>query len=149
VSVNASQVGAGTFNGNFAMSGAFTAQNHIYTPAASPATTNYAVAYLNGDGRLSRGASSRRFKTAIRNARIAAGSLFRPRLREYRMKGATDGEFHVGLIAEELAEHEATARFVVYDTKGRPDAIDSIGLLLAMAYETDARLRKLEPPAGG
>jgi hypothetical protein len=100
----------------------------IYS-AGGPATNNYAVAYINGDGRISRGASSERYKkyiTAIDPA--ALGDVF-PELHRFQMRQG-DGEWKYGYIAERLAESPDLLPFVVWDIDGRPDSIDFISLLM-------------------
>ena len=143
-----SAVGAGgayvPLAGGVDVTGSLGVLGNFYVKNSTAATSSYVIAYINGDGRLSKGASSKRFKKNIRNFRKALGSLFDPKLREFQMREATDTEYHVGLIAEELADNDATARFVVYDGDGQPEAIDSIGLLLGMVYELHERVVTLE-----
>lgn len=130
-------VDAQTFSGG-------TVSGQILLPNAYAASSGYVVAYINGDGRISKGASSRRFKKNIRNFRNLAGSLFGVKLREFQMKEATGDEYHVGLIAEELRDNDATARYVVLDAEGQPESYDMIGILLAMVYELNDRVTVLE-----
>lgn len=108
----------GTFTGN------------VYFPNASPATSGYAVAYINGDGRLSKNASSARYKENITDS-PDLGDIW-PQLREYQMVGG-DGDRKVGYIAEELYGTPAE-RFIVWADLGAglvPDSIDFIALLMA------------------
>lgn len=120
--------------------------NDIFLPNSTPATAGYVAAYINNDGRISRGASSARYKDDIVDA-PDLGDLFAPPLREYEMKGG-DGKRLIGYIAEELAEHPDTERFVVYADAGTgdlvPESIDFIAYLLAQNAQLHDRLRKLE-----
>lgn len=117
---------------------------NLYLPNATPAVSMYTIAYLNSDGRVSKGASSRRYKKNIRNAKPEQlDGLFSPQLREFEMKGG-DGTKFLGYIAEELAEDPDTDRFVVR-VDGTIESIEFIGLLLAQCANLDARLRSLEP----
>lgn len=123
----------GTFTGN------------VFFPNATAASSSYTVAYINGDGRLSRGASSRRYKEAITDA-PDLGDLW-PRLVEYEMIGG-DGDRKIGYIAEELADTPTLARFVVYDIHDPDhpvvDSIDFIALLIAQNAQLNARVAALE-----
>lgn len=121
----------GTFTGN------------VYFPNASPATSGYAVAYINGDGRLSKNASSERYKENIDDA-PDLGNIW-PQLREYQMIGG-DGDRKIGYIAEELLGTPAE-RFIVWADLGAglvPDSIDFIALLMAQNADLHARLAALE-----
>lgn len=121
----------GTFTGN------------VYFPNASPATSGYAVAYINGDGRLSKNASSARYKEEITDA-PDLGNIW-PQLREYQMVGG-DGDRKIGYIAEELYGTPAE-RFIVWADLGAgvvPDSIDFIALLMAQNADLNARLSALE-----
>ncbi|WP_309105016.1 hypothetical protein [Microbacterium sp.] len=113
---------------------------HVYVPEASAATSGYTVAYINSDGRLSRGASSERYKTDITDA-PDLGDLFAAPLRQYRMRqdGAeppahpVDDEARIGYIAEELLG-TPMERFVVY-LDGQVESIDFIALLMAQNHQ--------------
>jgi hypothetical protein len=113
-----------------------TVTGHIWIPNSSPADSGYTVAYINGDGRISRGASSRRYKTDITDA-PDMGDLFAMPLREYRMRQdgpeppttPVDSVPRIGYIAEELLD-TAAARFVVW-RDGEVESIDFIALLMA------------------
>lgn len=102
----------------------------IYS-AGGPATQNYSVAYINGDGRISRGASSERYKKHIKAIDPAELGDIWPELHRFQMKQGEAGAWKYGYIAERLHESEDLRSFVVYDLEGRPDSIDFIGLLLA------------------
>lgn len=113
----------GTFTGN------------VFFPNAGPATSGYAVAYINGDGRLSRNASSERYKKFVSEIDPASLGDIWPALSRYQMRHG-DGEWKYGYIAERLDESEDLRPFVVYTTVGEegtpiPDSIDFIALLMA------------------
>ncbi len=133
--------------GNLGMDG-----GHILVPAAYAATSSYAVAYINGDGRLSKGASSERYKKYISEIDPASlGDIF-PTLHRFQMRSGDVGDWKYGYIAERLHEHPEQETCVVYQTTTThddetgewstvlatdaagnpvPDSIDFIGLLLA------------------
>lgn len=110
-----------------------TVTGNVYFPNATIAASGYTVAYLNHDGRLSRGASSERYKKHIRQIDpLTLGDLF-PALHRFQMRSG-DGSWKYGWIAERLAEHPDQAPFVVHrDVDGEmvPDSIDFIALLIA------------------
>jgi hypothetical protein len=118
-----------------------TLSGDLYLPASSIATSGWTAAYINSDGRVSRGASSQRYKKGIRFLEML-GTLFGVRTREYQMKDG-DGVYHVGYIAEELMGTPAE-RFVLVDDQGQPDSIDYTALHTAQLAELDARLKELE-----
>lgn len=114
--------------GNLGMDG-----SHIFIPASTAATESYTVAYVNGDGRLSRGASSERYKKFISEIDPATLGDIWPNLVRYQMR-AGDGSWKYGYIAERLAEHPDQEPFVVYsefDGDQLPESIDFIALLMA------------------
>lgn len=125
------------------------ATGDVFVPNATPAVSGYAVAYLNTDGRLARGASSRRYKTDITDA-ADLGDLFAVPLREYRMLQTgeepptypVDEHPRIGYIAEELLGTDLE-RFVVY-LDGQVESIDFIALLMAQNYDLAQRVRALE-----
>jgi len=137
--------------GNFEIGGAGAVQNsfdvggHIYVPNASAATSGYVVAYINNNGRISKGASSRRYKHDIRDAQDL-GDTFAAPLREFKMNDG-DGTYRVGRIAEEL-EESGLGRYVVYTDGGNgemvPDSIDFIGFLMAQVEQLHQRVKELE-----
>ncbi|OJU42015.1 MAG: hypothetical protein BGN97_04465 [Microbacterium sp. 69-10] len=106
-------------------------------PNATPATSGYTVAYLNSDGRVSKGASSERYKQGIVDIDPGElGDIF-PDLVSFEMIGG-DGARHVGHIAERLAANPDQQPFVVYtnlDGQTVPDSIDFIALLLAQTAQ--------------
>lgn len=132
-----------TMTGSLTMSGGnlnVNSPGHAYVPGATAATSSYTIAYINGDGRLSKGASSRRYKENI-TAAPDLGDLFPIPLSEFEMIGG-DGTRRIGYIAEDLVGTDAE-RFVVYDGD-LPDSIDFIALLLAQNAQLHARLSALE-----
>lgn len=119
------------------------AERHLYTFGATPATSSYQVAYINGDGRVGRNASSERYKTDITPIDpLSLGDIW-PTLQQFQMKDG-DGTWKFGYIAERLDEHPDQQPFVVYDTEGRPDSIDFIALLLSQVAALEQRLSALE-----
>jgi hypothetical protein len=118
-----------------------TVTGQIYLPNSTPASSGYTQAYINSDGRISRGASSRRYKRAIRNARGIVGMFIKP-LREFILKADETDKMHVGYVAEELVG-TPLERFVVV-VNGKVESIDYIELLLAQVAELNARVKALE-----
>lgn len=129
----------------------------IYTPSSFAATSGWTAAYINSDGRISKGASSERFKKFISAVDpMDMGDIF-PQLVRYKMRqqidgGPLDGAWHYGNIAERLAENPATAPFVVYETTDDghdlvlgqngapiPESIDYIALLVAQNAQLHVR----------
>lgn len=131
----------------------------ILIPGATAATSSYTVAYINGDGRISKGASSERFKKYISQVDPASLGDIWPDLHRFQMRQG-DGTWKYGYIAERLAENTAQQPFVVYETavdeQGAitlkldpagnpiPEAIDFIGLLLAQVAQLQQRVTELE-----
>lgn len=108
-----------------------TITGNLYLPNSSPATAGYAVAYINNDGRVSRGASSERYKKYISDIDPASlGDIF-PQLTRFQMRGGDPGAWKYGYIAERLAENDDTEPFVVYNQDDEPETIDFIALLIA------------------
>lgn len=124
--------------------GGDTMTGDLKIPGATAAVTSYTVCYINGgDGRISKGASSRRFKKAIKRILPSKlGDLF-PQLSEFEMRGG-DGHRYVGYIAEDLHDSDTMRRFVVYDTEQQVESIDFIGLLLAQVAQLHERVTQLE-----
>lgn len=136
--------------GNLGMDG-----GHILVPAAQPATSNYAVAYINVDGRLSKGASSERYKKYISTIDPASLGDIWPALQRFQMRQGDVGAWKYGYIAERLHEHPEQQPFVVYaEVEGEwvPDSIDFIGLLLAQSAQlhqaVDLLSQRLEAAEG-
>lgn len=123
----------GTFTGN------------VFFPNSTAATSSYTVAYINGDGRLSRGASSERFKEQIEPMDPALLGDIWPDFQRFQMIGG-DGSWKYGYIAERLAEHPDQAPFVVYsDIDGEPvvASIDFIALIMAQNAQLRAEVAEL------
>lgn len=132
----------------------------LFLPNSTAASSGYTVAYVNGDGRVARGASSERYKTDI--TPIAPDSLgdIWPDLHTFAMRDDPARVPRVGYIAERLAESEALRPFVVWrqeavevdgqvvyriatDEDGNPiaESIDFIALLLAQVAQLNHRTR--------
>lgn len=125
--------------GSFISSAGGTITGSLFLPNASPAANNYAVAYINGDGRVSRGASSERYKKHISEIDPESlGDIF-PALHRFQMRQG-DGSWKYGWIAERLAEDADTEPFVVYNDQGTPDSIDFIALLIAQNAQLHQQL---------
>lgn len=138
----AASAAATAASGRVAKSGD-TMSGHLYLPASSPADAGWTIAYINGpDGRVSRGASSERFKKYIRAIDpLELGDIF-PDLHRFKMRnieGTADGKWIYGNIAERLAEHPDLEPFVVYDGDGLPLSIDFIALEIAQIAHLHAR----------
>ncbi|MFE6733430.1 hypothetical protein [Microbacterium sp. NPDC057650] len=128
------------------VTGSLTVNGSIYVPNSAPATAGYTAAYINSDGRLSRGASSERFKEDIEQIDPASLGDIWPALSRFKMIGG-DGSWKYGYIAERLAEVEDQAPFVVYgDEMGEPiiASIDFIALLMAQNAQLHQQLDLLE-----
>jgi hypothetical protein len=132
--------------GGDTMSGSLVVNGHIYVPGASPAVSSYSVAYINGDGRLSRAPSALKYKKHVSSfGPAAAGSIF-PDLKRFQMRsldGTGDGDWKLGYIADELVGTDAE-RFVVRGSDGDVETIDFIQLLLVQVAQLNARVRELE-----
>lgn len=145
-------------NGRVAKSGD-TMTGHLFLPNSVPATSGWTACVINGDGRVSRGASSERFKKYISEVQpLVLGDLFPP-LKRWQMKGG-DGRWSYGHTAEQLAANPATEPFVVYESvvdddgvarvalddagKPIPYSVDFISLLMAKVAQLDARVKQLE-----
>lgn len=127
--------------------------DHLYVPAASAATSGYSVAYLNSDGRLSRGASAEKYKKYISAVDPAGLGDIWPEFVRYQMRSG-DGSWKYGYIADRMAEHPDQAPFVVYafapDGNGEltqtdeVESIDFIALLLAQNAQLHQAVDLLE-----
>jgi len=101
-------------------------------------TSSYTSLWINGDGRIGKSASSKRYKKSIvRNP--ALPDVFAVPLARYVMRGDDALTPRYGHIAEDLAENPATEKFVVYDAEGRPDAFDTFSLMHAQIEELRRR----------
>jgi hypothetical protein len=123
----------------------------IFVPGASPATSGYSIAYINGDGRLSRGASARRLKQDIQDWAPDKQALLAVKLVQFRVKAAVkelgdDAPIDYGVIADDLLE--LGLDWLVYcDDDGKPLGVhyEKITLaLIAVAQDHEDRLAKLE-----
>lgn len=122
---------------------------HLFVPNSSAATSSFTVAYINGDGRLSRGSSSERYKKYISAIDPASlGNIF-PEFHRFQMRadgiGPADDTWRYGYIAEHLIGTDAEPFAVTID--GQVESIDFIGLLLAQVAQLHKRVQELE--AGG
>ncbi|OZB82114.1 MAG: hypothetical protein B7X41_16350, partial [Microbacterium sp. 14-71-5] len=89
--------------GNLSVTGTTTSAGDIFTPNATPAVSGYTICYLNVDGRVSKGASSARYKVNIEPVDPASlGPVF-PQLSSYAMREDPDLTPRLGHIAEHLA----------------------------------------------
>jgi len=127
-----------TMTGDLTISGS---GHHLFVPASTAATSGYTNAYINGDGRLSRGASSRRYKKNIRDAAadLFAGILqLRPVTFQWKNLIEKSDHTEVGLIAEEVAE--VAPWLAVFDADGQPEAVlyERIGLALIPIVQQQA-----------
>lgn len=118
----------------------------FYAGGAAPASSGYAVAYIDGDGRLAKNASSERYKQDISDVDPATLGDVWPDLVKYQLR-AGDGSWKYGYIAERLAESPDLEPFVVYADVGTgpiPDSIDFIMLLIAQNAQLNQRVAALE-----
>lgn len=137
-----------------------TLSGHLFVPNSTIATSGWTSAYINGpDGRLSRGASSRRYKKDIQALSIDKQAVLALTLVTYHYRAfvfdaddplRSDPPLEVGLIAEDL--HDAGLGWLVaYDNEGRPDSIryDRIALaLLPVVQDHEARITAIEEALG-
>lgn len=129
-----------TVDGDFVVNGS------LRVPNSSPATSGWQVAYINGDGRLSRGSSSERYKKYISEVDPSSLGDIWPDFTRFQMRNG-DGAWTYGYIAERMAENEDQRPFVVYaehDGETVPDSIDFIALLMAQVAQLEKRLSALE-----
>jgi hypothetical protein len=112
-----------------------------------PVTTNYVALYLNGDGRVGKTPSARRFKKDIRDHGYSIEDLLSIRVRDYRLRaalyGSADAPVEVGVIAEELVD-AGLSEFVYFDEDGEPASVHyerlalvAIGALQDLAVRFD------------
>lgn len=115
----------------------------IYLVNAFLANTGYAVCYINGDGRISRGASSSRFKKDIDRQPVPEG--FSELVASYLMRADGDGVTRFGPIVEDMLKAGGDkAALVTFDGEGRPESFDQISYLMACVAELSARVKELE-----
>lgn len=156
--ISASIITSGTLN----IPGNITTAGHIYVPNSTIASFgSWTVAYIDGDGRLTRGASSARFKVDIHKA-PGGKNYFSVEHKEFAMKGG-NGWKVLGYIAEDLMGTDME-RFVVFERDPKtnsllldedgnviPLSIDFIPMLMAQTEQlkrelddTNARLASIE-----
>ena len=120
--------------------------NQVYLPNSFAAVSGFTVAYINSDGRVSRGSSSERYKKYITDVDpLELGDIF-PQLVRFQMRsldGTGDGNWMLGYIAERLDENDDTERFVVR-IDDQVESIDFIQMLIAQVANLNARLSALE-----
>lgn len=141
-----------------------TMSGDLFIPGASGASFSWTVGYVNGDGRISRGTSSERYKHDIEPVTPSSlGDLF-PQLHTFVVNGDPGEMQRVGYIAERLNESDDLRRFVVYardvvkDDEGKvvssslardeegqpvPESIDFIALLIAQNAQLHETVRAL------
>jgi hypothetical protein len=120
---------------------------HAY---ANPVTTSYFAAYLNGDNRLGRTVSSRRYKSHIEAWNPDVQAIFALQLVTFRLKAAveemgSDAPIEWGLIAEELVE--LGLDWLVIFVDGEPEGIAYEKIALAMlpaVQDHERRIARLE-----
>lgn len=124
-----------------------TMTGNLWLPNSTAATSSYTVAYINGDGRVSRGASSERYKKYISDLEPSTlGDLFAAPFTRFQMRAdgitAADDTWRYGYIAEHLIDTDMEPFVVTID--GQVESIDFIGLLLAQVAQLNQRLKALE-----
>jgi hypothetical protein len=84
--------------------------------------------HVDGNGKLWKIGSSKRYKTNIRDLETNPDAVLQ--LRPVRFQWKTTGQEDVGLVAEEV--HEVLNDLTIYDNEGRPEAVryDRVGLYL-------------------
>lgn len=111
----------------------------------NPVTSGYFALYVNGDGRIARTPSARKYKKFIREWARKLNPFAQP-LQEFQLRSGkdspTDGRWTLGLIADDLVG-TPLERFVLF-IDGEPESIDYVQLLLAQNADLHARLSALE-----
>lgn len=133
-----------TVNGDAGVNG------NLYLPNSSLASSGYTVAYINGDGRVTRGASSERFKRDIAAWSPDVQAIFAMRLVTFYYRdevlNGDEPRLEVGVIAEELVA--LGLDWLVYTNEnGEPMGVhyERIALaLLPAVQDLDARVSALE-----
>lgn len=117
-----------------------TMTGQLYLPNSFAASSGYTVAYINSDGRVSRGASSERYKFISAIDPDTLGDIF-PEFHRFKMRAdgiaPADNTWRYGYIAEHLIGTDAEPFVVVID--GQVESIDFIGLLLAQVAQLHQR----------
>ncbi len=143
-SATSSTTGTATIGGNANVAG------DVFVPNSFAAVTGYTVGYINGDGRLSKGASAARFKQdfePVDNAPLAE-AMFRATLLRFHLIAAVEelgdgATLEIGLLADYL-ETIGLTEFVYRDENGEPLGIQYERLtipLIAAVQNLDARLK--------
>lgn len=115
----------------------------LFLPNSTAATSGYTAAYINGDGRVCRGASSFRWKKDItRGPQLP--DVFAVPGASYKMRQDPLEAVRYGYIAEDLAANPATEPFVVYGEDGKPFSFDMTSLMFAQILALEARVKELE-----
>lgn len=142
--------------GDYVLKSGDTMTGNLFLPNSTAAVSGYTVAYIDGNGRVSRGASTERVKKHISPIDPALlGAVF-PDLFRFQMR-LGDGSWKFGYIAERLAESEALRPFVVWETEADgktlaldgngnpiPLSIDFISLLIVQVAQLNQRVTALE-----
>jgi len=93
----------------------------------------------DGNGKLWKETSSKRYKRNIENLEISLDEILK--LRPVRFQWRTTGQEDVGLIAEEV--DEVLGDLVIYDKDGRPDAVKYDKLALYLLGVVKAQQEKI------
>lgn len=158
---------------NYVAKAGDTMTGDLYLPNSSPASSGWTNAYIDGSGRVCRGASALKYKKFVSAVDpMKQGNLF-PQLVRYQMRNnpaipdKVDGAWVLGHVADHMADDPDLDRFVVR-IDGEVEAIHTEQLLLAQTAQLNARVvmleqmvtqlismvpttepLELEPPAGG
>lgn len=136
-------VTGGEITGNVVLS-----SGNVYVPAATVVSSGWTTAAINGDGRIGRTPSARKYKKDIRDHVYTITDALAVRIRNYRLKsaiyGSPDAPVEVGVIAEELIE-AGLSEFVFFGQDGEPEgvhyerlALIALGALQDIARDQDA-----------
>jgi hypothetical protein len=107
------------------------------------AQTGATYVHVDGNGKLWKITSSKKYKTNIRDLEDDPHAVLQLRPVKYQCK--TTGQQDVGLLAEEV--HEVLTDLVIYDTEGRPEAVkyDRVALyLLGIVKSQEKKIAALE-----
>lgn len=129
----------GTVSGTLRVEGGF------YVPNSSAASSGYTVAYINGDGRLARGASSIRYKEAVRAWEADPARVLDLEPVRFRWRDEFGGGEDFGMIAEQVAE--VFPELVHHNDEGQIEGIhyDRVAvLILPLLRDLAARVAALE-----